>query len=151
MHSAIEVPGIDEVRPGVAAVIRDADGRLLLHRRRVGTAWAPVSGHVEAGESVTASLHREVREETGLTVTVERFVGVYSDPAFQVVTYPDGKRVQFVTSLFLCRVASGTFSGSAEGLAWGWFSPGALPHDLLPYAEGWIGDALGEASATLAR
>jgi hypothetical protein len=31
------------IRPGVALVIRDDKGRLLLHRRRVGDGWAPIS------------------------------------------------------------------------------------------------------------
>ena len=130
-----------DVRPGVAAVIRDADGRLLLHRRRIGGGWAPVSGQLEPGESLTEALHREVREETGLTVRIERLVSINSDPAVQVVAYPDGRRVQFVTALFDCRVIGGVLHGSDEGTAWEWFAPDALPEPLLPYARIWLADA----------
>lgn len=130
------------IRPGVAAVVRDAAGRVLLHRRRVGHGWAPPSGSVEPGEDVLGALRREIAEETGLQVVVERLVGVYSDPAFQVVRYPDGRTVHFVTSLFVCRLAGGTLRGSDEGLEWGWFAPGSLPQPLLPYAEVWLRDAL---------
>src|SRR3954454_3773148 len=77
------------IRPGVAGVLRDAEGRLLLHQRRHGGGWAPPSGAMEPGEDVLAALHREIHEETGLRVAVERLVGVYSAPAYQIVEYPD--------------------------------------------------------------
>ena len=130
------------IRPGVAAIVRDERGRVLLHRRRVTDGWASPSGAVEPGEDVLAAIARELLEETGLGVTIERFVGVYSDPAYQVVHYPDGRVVHFVTCLFDARVASGTLAGSDEGLAWEWFAPDALPDDLLPYARVWLADAL---------
>jgi ADP-ribose pyrophosphatase YjhB (NUDIX family) len=114
---------------------------LLLHRRRVGGGWAPISGHVEPGETLTEALHREILEETGLTVAVERLVSLNSDPAFQIVSYPDGGRVQFVTALFACRVAGGILRGSDEGTEWGWFAPSDLPEPLLPYARVWLVDA----------
>ena len=135
------------IRPGVAAVVRDAHGRVLLHRRRVADGWAPPSGAVEPGEDVRAAILRELAEETGLSVAIERLVGVYSDPAYQVVHYPDGRVVHFVTCLFAGRVTSGTLEGSAEGLAWDWFAPEALPPDLLPYARVWLADALVDAEA----
>jgi ADP-ribose pyrophosphatase YjhB (NUDIX family) len=129
------------IRPGVAAIIYGEGRRLLLHRRRVGGGWAPISGHVEPGETLTEALHREILEETGLTVTVERLVSLNSDPAVQIITYPDGRRVQFVTALFACRAAGGTLRGSDEGTEWGWFSPSDLPQPLLPYARVWLADA----------
>jgi len=139
------------IRPGVAAVLYDAAGRLLLHRRRVGGGWAPPSGAVEPGEDVLAALHRELCEETGLSVDVERLIGIYSDPSYQVVDYPDRGRVQFVTTLFRCRVRAGTLVGSDEGLAWEWFTPDALPADLTDYARVWLADALADRPEVVVR
>ena len=56
----------------VYVLMRRADGRILL-LERAGTGYAdgqlcPPSGHLEAGESVTAGAAREVREETGVTL-----------------------------------------------------------------------------------
>lgn len=132
------------IRPGVAGVVFNANGDLLLHRRRVGHGWAPPSGTVEPGETVQAALKRELMEEAQLKVQLQRFVGLYSDPEFQIVDYPTGKSVHFVTSLFACHVLSGQLEGSEEGIEWGWHDPEALPDPLLPYAKRWLADTLAE-------
>ncbi len=137
----MQEPGLI-IRPGVAAVVQDAQEHILLHCRRVGGGWAPPSGSLEPGEDLRAGLLREPHEETGLTVDVQRLVGVYSDPAYQIVHYPDGRTIQFVTCLFACRLRGGTLHGSDEGTAWTWFSPVSLPGDLTPYARIWLRDAL---------
>lgn len=105
-----------------------------------------MSGHVEPGESITDALHREILEETGLSVAAERLVSLNSDPSFQIVAYPDGRRVQFITALFACRVTGGTLRGSDEGTEWRWCPPDDLPEPLLPYAHVWLADAAGSAN-----
>ncbi len=56
----------------VAAVLRDANGRILLARRTDGRdlagAWEFPGGKVEPGESAAAGLARELREELGIEV-----------------------------------------------------------------------------------
>jgi 8-oxo-dGTP diphosphatase len=62
---------------GVGAVARQGDD-LLLVRRGHGPAagsWSIPGGHVEAGETLHEALVREVQEETGLEVVVDRFLG----------------------------------------------------------------------------
>lgn len=64
----------------VGAVIPNAEGKvLLLHRTAddyLGGLWELPSGGVDAGETLTEALHREVAEETGLTVTtIETYLG----------------------------------------------------------------------------
>lgn len=139
------------IRPGVAVVIRDEEGRLLLHRRRDGNGWAPISGGVEPGESVLAAAHREAREETCLEIRVERLVGVYSSPPEQVVDYADGRRMHFVTTLLSAEAVGGRFAGSEEGREWGWFEPGGLPAPLLDYAVTWLRDALSQSDVPYLR
>ncbi|MDI9430594.1 MAG: NUDIX domain-containing protein [Planctomycetota bacterium] len=61
----------------VAALISDAEGRLLIVERaqepRKGT-WDLPGGFVDPGESAEEALRREVREETGLELTHLRYL-----------------------------------------------------------------------------
>ncbi|HZS33549.1 MAG TPA: NUDIX domain-containing protein [Methylomirabilota bacterium] len=105
------------VRPSVSAIVLH-DGRLLLQQRADNRRWGLPGGAVEVGETVAAAIVREVREETGLDVGVDRLVGVYSDPRFQVVRYPDGRVWHYVNLCFLCTLAGGTAgAGPGETLA----------------------------------
>lgn len=64
--------------PCAGAVIKDAAGRLLLIRRRNEPGaglWSLPGGRIETGETGEQAMVREVREETGLSVTVGRLLG----------------------------------------------------------------------------
>src|SRR5687767_2861752 len=78
------------IRTSVSAVIFDRRGYVLLQQRSDGGQWGLPGGSMEIGESLHDALAREVREETGLTVSARRLIGVYSRPELQVVRYPDG-------------------------------------------------------------
>ena len=120
------------VRASVSAVIFDRQGRLLLQQRSDGGQWGLPGGSVEIGESLREAVAREVREETGLTVSSGRLVGLYSSPAFQIVRYPDGNAWHYVNVCFECRVRGGQLTTCDETLALAWVKPGRLPRTLLP-------------------
>jgi len=120
-----------ELRPSVAAIIRNAEGHVLLQRRSDNGLWGLPGGSVEIGESVTTAVVREVQEETGLVVEVERLVGVYSNPAFQVVRYKDGNVVHYINTLMTCRIVEGTLQTCDESLELKFFHPTRLPGDML--------------------
>jgi len=66
---------------GAAAVILDDVGRVLLVNHTYGKLnWEVPGGYSEPGESALETVLREVRQETGLAVVVERLTGVYDDP-----------------------------------------------------------------------
>jgi ADP-ribose pyrophosphatase YjhB (NUDIX family) len=130
------------VRPGVAAVIFEA-GRVLLQRRDDTGRWGLPGGGVEPGESVSQAVMREVREETGLEVEPLRLIGVYSDPVHhQIMTYPDGNVIHYVSVVFECVVRRGTLTCNEESLELGWFDPEALPPDMMSISTIRIRDAL---------
>jgi 8-oxo-dGTP diphosphatase len=76
---------------GIAAAARTRDGRWLLIRRADMGTWALPGGTLEWGETLRASIERELAEEAGVDrCEVVRLVGVYSrpdrDPRFHGVT-----------------------------------------------------------------
>ena len=63
----------------VAGAFFNEQGQILLVRtERRG--WECPGGQVEEGEDLVAAMVREVKEETGCVVEVERLVGVYTNP-----------------------------------------------------------------------
>ena len=64
-------------RPGVYAVLLDADALLVTHQAAPVPAYQLPGGGIDRGEHPIAALHREVMEETGWTIAVERHLGVF--------------------------------------------------------------------------
>jgi len=68
------------VTVGSFAIILDPSQRVLLCHRRDRDLWNLPGGGVEREESPWDAVVREVAEETGLIVAVERLIGIYSLP-----------------------------------------------------------------------
>lgn len=112
---------------GVNAVVRDAEGRVLLHRRSDTGEWSLLSGILEPGEAPAAGVVREVLEEAGLQVVVERLAAVTVSPELR---HPNGDLVQYLELVFACRPAEPVqtaWAADEETLEVGWFHPDALP------------------------
>jgi mutator protein MutT len=118
-------------RIGVFALIFNDEKQILLGHRRDIDWWNLPGGGMESGETVEEALCREVREETGLEVKVERLVGVYSKP-----------QKQEVVLTFLCQVIDGTLQSTEETRESRYFAPDALPGNTLPKHRQRIEDAL---------
>ena len=120
------------LRVSATAFIRDQAGRVLLQQRSDNGFWNLPGGGLELGESVAQACVREVREETNLEVEIVRLIGVYSAPEITTMSYPDGRIIQYITSLFECRVTGGKLEVDAESLALEWFDPRKLPEPFSP-------------------
>jgi 8-oxo-dGTP diphosphatase len=123
------------VIPCVGAIIRDEAGRLLLIRRghEPGKGlWSIPGGRIEPGESDESALVREVREETGLAVSVDRLIGTVHRPAGAPDTVFDIRD-------YGAEVTGGTLAAGDDADDAMWASLADL--DVLPMSNGLL-DAL---------
>ncbi len=142
----------DEIRPGVGAVILNDAGEVLLLKRADKERWALPTGSVERCEPVQEAIVREVEEETGLRVAVERLTGIYSHPEQQVFSYPSEKAVHFITNCFRCTTEGGTPEADEdEALEVGFFDIDDLPSNILSMQPQWIADATAVSDASAIR
>ena len=122
------------VRAGVGVVIRDELNRVLLEKRSDCGLWGLPGGRIEPGESARDTAIREVREETGLVVRITGLMGVYSEAAERVVTFPE-RVVQLIDIIINAEVVSGALQASTESEALRFFYPHELPQDVAPPAR----------------
>jgi ADP-ribose pyrophosphatase YjhB (NUDIX family) len=69
----------------VAGIVVREDGRVLVIRRDDNGHWEAPGGVLELDESFEDGVRREVFEETGLRVDVERLTGVYKNLTHGIV------------------------------------------------------------------
>src|SRR4051812_27432186 len=118
-----------------AGIVLDASGtRVLLIRRRDNGQWEPPGGVLELGETIEDAVVREVEEETGARVEVERLTGVYKN-----------KRQGIVPLVFRCRLLSEPLSHTDEASAVAWHHIDDVPSLMRPAYAARILDALEEA------
>jgi ADP-ribose pyrophosphatase YjhB (NUDIX family) len=106
--------------PGAEAVCLDEQGRVLLGRRAFDPGkdlWDLPGGFLHEDELPVDGLVREVREETGLEIEPQEFLGFWLEPY-------DGRIV-----LCLAWTARATGKGRAADdlVELRWFAPGELP------------------------
>ena len=115
-------PTANSLVPAASAVITDNEGKILLHRRSDNDLWALPGGTMEIGESISETVVREVKEETGLDVVIERLVGIYTKPK-HLVAFSDGEVRQEFSICFACRTVGGNVTISDESLEASFFAP----------------------------
>ncbi|HUH99942.1 MAG TPA: NUDIX domain-containing protein [Nitrososphaerales archaeon] len=126
MRSSREYPAHPLV--GVGALIHDGDGRVLLIKRRFEPnegRWSLPGGLLETGERLEQAARREVREELGVEVKIERLFQVSEE----IIGDESGKtRFHFVLVDYLAALERPwekiTLSEESEGFEW--FDPPAI-------------------------
>jgi ADP-ribose pyrophosphatase YjhB (NUDIX family) len=110
--------------PAVTAVVRRGDDLLLVQRADTGE-WAPVTGIVDPGEHPGVAARREVLEEAGVVVSVDRLASVTALPR---MTHVNGDVATYLDHTFACTYLQGDANvADDESTAVDWFPVGDLP------------------------
>ena len=116
MQSGYATPKID-VR---GAVIRD--GKILLVREKADGRWAMPGGWGDIGDAPAAMVAREVWEESGFRVSVDKLLGVYDANRLQPLEFYHVYKL-----IFMCAITSGEATPSIETLDVDFFELDKLP------------------------
>lgn len=130
--SQVELGEEGYVTPKVsaAAAVFDSQDQILLVQRAQDSWWDFPAGWCDIGFTAAETAAKEVREETGLSVTPTHLIGVYDSCRWDFRSPPHSFNL-----LFYCRLDGGTLKlHSTEISEAGFFSEDALP-EILPGAR----------------
>jgi len=118
----------------VAGIVVSDDGRVLVIKRDDNGHWEAPGGILELDESFEAGVRREVLEETGLEVTVERLTGVYKNLTHGIVAL-----------VYRCRPAGGEPHSTEEAREIRWMTKEEVQSAMVPAFGVRVLDAFEEA------
>lgn len=105
----------------VAGIVVRDDGRVLVIKRDDNGHWEAPGGVLELGESFESGVRREVLEETGLEVIVERLTGVYKNLTHGIVAL-----------VYRCRPAAGEPHATEEAREIRWMTREEVQSAMVP-------------------
>lgn len=111
----------DKFTIGVFAIILDKQKRILLCHRRDRDLWNLPGGGLEKGEIPWQGVIREVKEETGLIVKIERLAGIYSKPGKDEIVFQ-----------FICKKVGGALAINKEADKIQYFAINEIPKNTVP-------------------
>jgi ADP-ribose pyrophosphatase YjhB (NUDIX family) len=115
------------------------DGRILAIQRRDNADWEPPGGVLELDETFEQGVRREVAEETGVTVEVERLTGAYKNLTRGIVAL-----------VFRCSPTSGEPTATEETIRTQWLTPDEIRDRMTPAYAVRVLDALNDGAASRA-
>jgi ADP-ribose pyrophosphatase YjhB (NUDIX family) len=113
-----------QLKVGAGGLIERGDRLLLLQRNHVPFqgCWNIPAGYAEHDEDPSQTVIREVREECGLHVQVERLVNVYF--------FADDPRGNGILIVYKCHPIDGELKSTKEGLHPTFFTREEIPENL---------------------
>lgn len=131
---------MSEKRESVNGVIFDPSlEKILLIKRRDVPVWVLPGGGIDEGESPEKAVLREVQEETGYTVKIQRKIGEYS-PLCRLARF---------THVYECAIVDGKPTLGDETAGIQFFPYSSLPHRIPPPYPDWMQDAWSFSSQVL--
>ncbi len=91
---------------GITLLIRDPQENIVILRRRDDGEWSLPAGSREIGESLELAALQEAREETGLSIRLDRLCAIQSGPEMEWI-YPNGHRSHFLSFLYEAHAEGG--------------------------------------------
>ena len=122
--------------------IFNENGEVLLQKRADCNKWGFPGGAIELGETPEMAAKREVKEETGLEIEVQKLIGIYTDSD---VVYPNGDKAHSICICYEMSVVGGELScDENETLELKYFSLDDMPELFCKQHEELLRDIKGK-------
>ncbi len=120
----------------IGIIFNEDDTKILLVKRKDIPLWVLPGGGVEQEETAEEAIIREVKEETGFTIQIER----------KCAEYTPLNKLAALTSVFICRIKEGEALLSPETSAIHFYFLTQLPSSFFHIHLDWLQDALNHST-----
>jgi len=124
IHGLRPLIGHRKIILNAATTIIERDGKILLQRRSDNGKWGLIGGLLEMNETYQEAALREAREETGLEVRLESFLGIYHN---HNMVWGNGDAAHVITAFFTASIISGEPRVDEESLELRFFGLEEIP------------------------
>ena len=107
-----------------AGTIIVRDGKILFQRRADNGKWGLIGGLLEMNETYAQAALREAREETGLNVRLDSFLGIFHN---HEMVWSNGDAAHVIAAFFTASVVSGEPRTDEESLELKFFGIDEIP------------------------
>ena len=124
IHDLRKYIGSRKILLNCAGAVIVRDGKILLQRRSDNQLWGLIGGLLELDETYEQAAIREIREETGLEVAFDSFLGVYHN--YDMV-WANGDRAHTIGAYYAAHIVKGEPRIDEESLELRFFAQDELP------------------------
>ena len=104
IHDLRKLIGPRKIILNCAGAVIVRDGKILFQRRTDNGRWGLIGGLLEMNETYEEAALREVREETGLEVRLDSFLGIYHN---HNMVWSNGDAAHVISAYFTAGILSG--------------------------------------------
>ena len=124
IHDLRIVIGSRKIILNCAGAVIVRDGKILLQRRADNGKWGLIGGLLELDETYEQAAIREIREETGLELRLDSFLGLFHN--YNMV-WANGDRAHVIGAYYTASIVEGEVRTDEESLELRFFAPEELP------------------------
>jgi len=104
IHELRKEIGSRKIILNCAGAVIFRDGKILFQRRTDNGKWGLIGGLVEMNETYEEAALREIREETGLAVKLDSFLGIFHN---HDMVWSNGDAAHVISAMFTASIVSG--------------------------------------------
>ena len=138
IHDLRKLIGPRKIILNCAGAVIVRDGKILFQRRTDNGRWGLIGGLLEMNETYEQAALREIREETGLEVRLDSFLGIFHN---HNMVWSNGDAAHVLSAMYTASIVSGEPRIDAESYELRFFGRDEIPdlfaEDHIAALEAW--------------